>query len=81
MFLPQLLFLLLSSSVSSAALPNEAMMREASRFLFDRFQQLRRNGLGVEHMRVCLYGLYYHLLYMYCIIYHSSLYRINTDRL
>ena len=48
-----LLLLALSPSLSMAALPNEGMMRESSRFLSDRFKQLRRNGLGVEHMKVC----------------------------
>uniref|UniRef100_A0A1X7UFC3 Uncharacterized protein n=1 Tax=Amphimedon queenslandica TaxID=400682 RepID=A0A1X7UFC3_AMPQE len=46
-----LLFLLLSPSLSMAALPSEAQMREAGNRLSEKFRQLRTNGLGVDYMK------------------------------
>ena len=59
-----LLLLALSPSLSMAELPNEAMMNESSRFLSDRFQQLRKNGLGVEHMKVCYIIIVINIIYL-----------------
>ena len=56
--------LLLALSLSMAELPNEAMMRESSRFLSDRFRQLRKNGLGVERMMVCYIIIVMNIIYL-----------------